>query len=51
MSIGTGMIIFFIILGIAALFVMSEFVLVRIRPSRLDFLIENGNKKAILLKK
>ncbi|MDT1996935.1 hemolysin family protein [Carnobacterium divergens] len=45
------MIIFFIILAIAALFVMSEFVLVRIRPTRLDFLIENGNKNAILLKK
>ncbi len=29
---------------------MSEFVLVRIRPSRLDFLIEDGNKKAQLLK-
>lgn len=51
MSVGTGMIIFFIILAIAALFVMSEFVLVRIRPTRLDFLIENGNKNAILLKK
>ncbi|MGX7419164.1 hemolysin family protein [Carnobacterium gallinarum] len=45
------MIVFFIVLIIAAMFVMSEFVLVRIRPSRLDFLIENGNKKAILLKK
>ncbi|WP_311778941.1 hemolysin family protein [Carnobacterium divergens] len=51
LSVGTGMIIFFIILAIAALFVMSEFVLVRIRPTRLDFLIENGNKNAILLKK
>lgn len=29
---------------------MSEFVLVRIRPSRLDFLIEDGNQKAQLLK-
>ncbi len=44
------MILFFVILFIAALFVMSEFVLVRIRPSRLDFLIENGNQKARLLK-
>lgn len=29
---------------------MSEFVLVRIRPSRLDYLIENGDNRAILLK-
>lgn len=50
MSITTGMILFFVILFVAALFVMSEFVLVRIRPSRLDFLIENGNQKARLLK-
>ncbi|MEG0553556.1 MAG: hemolysin family protein [Carnobacterium sp.] len=44
------MILFFFILLIAALFVMSEFVLVRVRPSRLDFLIEDGNQKAQLLK-
>lgn len=50
MSITTGMILFFFILLIAALFVMSEFVLVRVRPSRLDFLIEDGNQKAQLLK-
>ncbi|MEG0474998.1 MAG: hemolysin family protein [Carnobacterium sp.] len=50
MSITTGMILFFVILLIAAVFVMSEFILVRIRPSRLDFLIENGNQKAELLK-
>ena len=29
---------------------MSEYVLVRIRPSRLDFLINNGNKQAQILK-
>lgn len=29
---------------------MSEYVLVRIRPSRLDFLISNGNKQAQILK-
>lgn len=50
MSITTGLILFFIILAVAAFFVMSEFVLVRIRPSRLDYLIENGNKTAELLK-
>ena len=41
---------FFFILLIAALFVMSEFVLLCIRPSIFDFLIEDGNKKAQLLK-
>ena len=50
MNISTGLLLFFIILAVAAFFVMSEFVLVRIRPSRLDYLIENGNKKAVLLK-
>ena len=50
MNISTGLLLFFIILAVAAFFVMSEFVLVRIRPSRLDYLIDNGNKKAILLK-
>lgn len=50
MSISTGLLLFFIILLIASFFVMSEYVLVRIRPSRLDFLVENGNKKASLLK-
>lgn len=50
MNITTGLLLFFIILAVAAFFVMSEFVLVRIRPSRLDYLIENGNKKAVLLK-
>lgn len=50
MNITTGFILFFIILAVAAFFVMSEFVLVRIRPSRLDFLIENGDKKAELLR-
>ncbi|EDP68036.1 hypothetical protein CAT7_02252 [Carnobacterium sp. AT7] len=50
MSITTGIIVFFIILFLASLFVMSEFVLVRIRPSRLDYLIENGDNRAILLK-
>lgn len=50
MSITTGLILFFIILFVASFFVMSEYVLVRIRPSRLDFLVENGNKQAHLLK-
>lgn len=50
MSITTGLILFFIILFVASFFVMSEYVLVRIRPSRLDFLVENGNKQARLLK-
>lgn len=50
MSITTGLILFFIILLVAAFFVMAEYVLVRIRPSRLDFLIENGNQKAKRLK-
>lgn len=51
LSVGTGMIVFFIVLVVAAFFVMAEFALVRIRPTRLDFLIENGNKQAHLLKK
>lgn len=50
MSTATGLVLFFIILFIASFFVMSEYVLVRIRPSRLDFLVENGNKQALLLK-
>lgn len=50
MSTTTGLILFFIILFIASFFVMSEYVLVRIRPSRLDFLVEDGNKTAKLLK-
>lgn len=50
MNISTGLLLFIIILAVSAFFVMSEFVLVRIRPSRLDYLIENGNKKAVLLK-
>ena len=50
MNISTGLILFFIILLIASFFVMSEYVLVRIRSSRLDFLVENGNKKARVLK-
>lgn len=50
MSITSGLILFFVILFIASFFVMSEYVLVRIRPSRLDFLISNGNKQAQILK-
>ncbi|QII82494.1 hemolysin family protein [Jeotgalibaca arthritidis] len=50
MSITSGLILFFVILFIASFFVMSEYVLVRIRPSRLDFLINNGNKQAQILK-
>ncbi|SER60837.1 Hemolysin, contains CBS domains [Isobaculum melis] len=50
LSLNTSLIVFFVVLAIAAIFVMSEFVLVRIRISRLDTLIENGNKNAILLK-
>ena len=41
MSITTGLLLFFLILFIASFFVMSEYVLVRIRPSRLDFLVED----------
>ena len=50
MSITTGLLLFFFILFIASFFVMSEYVLVRIRPSRLDFLVEEGNPQAKLLK-
>lgn len=50
MSITSGLLLFFVILFIASFFVMAEYVLVRIRPSRLEFLIENGNKQAIILK-
>ena len=50
MSITTGLLLFFLILFIASFFVMSEYVLVRIRPSRLDFLVEEGNPQAKLLK-
>lgn len=50
MSISFGLILFFVILLIASFFVMSEYVLVRIRPSRLDFLVESGNKPAKILK-
>lgn len=46
-----GFILFFIILALASFFVMSEYVLVRIRSSRLDYLIETGNEKAKTLKK
>lgn len=50
MNISTGLLLFFFILLIASFFVMAEYVLVRIRPSRLNFLIENGNQKAKKLK-
>ncbi|UJF15198.1 hemolysin family protein [Jeotgalibaca sp. MA1X17-3] len=50
MKISTGLFLFFFILLIASFFVMAEYVLVRIRPSRLNFLIENGNLKAKKLK-
>ncbi|MDE1548370.1 hemolysin family protein [Jeotgalibaca caeni] len=50
MSISAGLLLFFVILLIASFFVMSEYVLVRIRPSRLDFLVENGDQKAKVLK-
>lgn len=40
-----------LLLGLTAFFVAVEFAAVKIRPSRLDQLIAEGNKKAILAKK
>ncbi|MDQ0273333.1 hemolysin family protein [Cytobacillus purgationiresistens] len=47
----TNLILLVILLALTAFFVASEFAVVKIRMSRLDQLIAEGNKKAILAKK
>ena len=44
-------ILFIIFLGLTAFFVAAEFAVVKVRKSRLDQLIDEGNKKAITAKK
>ncbi|NMO97870.1 hemolysin family protein [Paenibacillus lemnae] len=46
-----NLIILVILLALTAFFVASEFAVVKIRGSRLDQLIDEGNKKAVLAKK
>jgi len=46
-----NLIILIILIGLTAFFVASEFAVVKIRMSRLDQLIGEGNKKAIIAKK
>lgn len=46
-----NIILLFIFLGLTAFFVASEFAVVKVRTSRLDQLIAEGNKKAIIAKK
>ncbi len=46
-----NLILFIIFLGLTAFFVAAEFAVVKVRKSRLDQLIVEGNKKAITAKK
>lgn len=47
----TNLFILFILIGLTAFFVASEFAVVKIRMSQIDQLIAEGNKKAVLAKK
>lgn len=40
-----------ILILMTAFFVATEFAIVKVRPSRIDYLIESGNKKAVSVKK
>ncbi len=44
------LVLIFILIALSAFFVASEFAIVKIRSSRIDQLIEEGNKKAISVK-
>ena len=46
-----GLIYIAILIGLTAFFVISEFAIVKVRVSRIDELVEEGNKKAIAAKK
>lgn len=46
-----NIILLIIFLGLTAFFVAAEFAVVKIRKSRIDQLIEEGNKKAVIAKK
>jgi CBS domain containing-hemolysin-like protein len=46
-----GLIYIAILIGLTAFFVISEFAIVKVRVSRIDQLVEEGNKKAIAAKK
>ncbi|WP_018661139.1 hemolysin family protein [Heyndrickxia acidiproducens] len=45
------LVLIFVLIALSAFFVASEFAIVKIRSSRIDQLIEEGNKKAITVKK
>jgi len=45
------LVLIFILIALSAFFVASEFAIVKIRSSRIDQLIEEGNKRAIPVKK
>jgi len=44
-------VLIFILIALSAFFVASEFAIVKVRSSRIDQLIEEGNRKAITVKK
>ncbi|MBE6184572.1 hemolysin family protein [Heyndrickxia ginsengihumi] len=45
------LVLIFILIALSAFFVASEFAIVKVRSSRIDQLIEEGNRKAITVKK
>ncbi len=52
LSLDIGKIVFsFFLIGLTAFFVAAEFAFIRLRSTRIDQLIEEGNKKAITVKK
>ena len=46
-----GLIYIAILIGLTAFFVIFQFAIVKVRVSRIDQLVEEGNKKAIAAKK
>lgn len=46
-----GLIFIAILIGLTAFFVISEFAIVKVRVSRIEQLVEEGNKKAVAAKK
>ena len=46
-----GLILIAILIGLTAFFVISEFAIVKVRVSRIEQLVEEGNKKAVAAKK
>ena len=46
-----NLVIIAILIALTAFFVASEFAIVKVRSSRIDQLIEEGNKKAVAAKK